>query len=75
MAVAVTPTPSFAAGAPQTLFQGRYETIGWGERDYDVSPDGSRFLMLIAAEDRPRAEPAVVINWFEELRRRFGAAR
>jgi hypothetical protein len=75
MAVAVATTPSFSAGAPQTLFQGRYETIGWGERDYDVSPDGSRFLMLIAAEDRPRAELAVVMNWFEELEHRVGGAR
>jgi Tol biopolymer transport system component len=61
-----------AVGRPVQLFQkadgGRLAnpaTIG-----YDVTPDGSRFLLAIP-EERPEATPVVVVlNWFEELRRR-----
>jgi hypothetical protein len=39
--------------------------------DYDVAPDGRRFLMLKPA---PVAEEAselhVIVNWFDDLRRR-----
>jgi len=59
-------------GAPVELFRKR--TVGRlaSERTagYDVTPDGSRFLMVVA-DPRPEALPNVVItNWFEELRRR-----
>ena len=60
------------AGTPVLLFrvadagrtsQGR--TVG-----YDVTPDGSRFL-LVAPIERLEATPTVVVlNWFDELRRR-----
>jgi serine/threonine-protein kinase len=60
------------AGTPTLLFrvpdagrtsQGR--TVG-----YDVTPDGARFL-LVAPIDRLEATPnVVVLNWFDELRRR-----
>ena len=36
---------SFSAGAPASLFQGAYLLTQAG-RTYDVSPDGSRFLMM-----------------------------
>jgi len=35
--------------------------------NYDVSPDGQRFLM-ITKESKPQIN--VVLNWFEELKRR-----
>jgi len=43
---------------------------------YDVSPDGQRFLM---AKDTEQATTAtqqinIVLNWFEELKRRVPAA-
>jgi eukaryotic-like serine/threonine-protein kinase len=45
---------------------------GTGARPYDLSPDGSRFLMLRrpdAADDPLRtARIVTVVNWFEELR-------
>jgi hypothetical protein len=52
------------------LFEGEFERIGWGERNYDVSPDGKRFLMIVAAAPPPPAEIRVVTNWAEELKRR-----
>jgi hypothetical protein len=42
-----------------------------------VSPDGQRFLMLKTIEQQGQAatEIHVVLNWFEELKRRVPAAR
>ena len=59
-------------GTPKLLFSvpdgGRLaggRTVG-----YDVTPDGSRFLLVTPIE-RPRATPiVVVINWFDELRKK-----
>ncbi len=57
-------------GAPQALFQGRYDIHPL--RNYDVARDG-RFLMVKDASpvDRvsERQQLALVQNWFEELRR------
>jgi hypothetical protein len=39
-----------------------------GGRTYDVSPDGSRFLM-VRVGDQSSTPLVVVLNWFEELRR------
>jgi hypothetical protein len=44
-----------------------------GQRDYDVMPDGKRFVMVFSSQEkagrteRPRIN--VVINWTEELKR------
>ena len=54
------------------VFEGNdYPSVGFG-RDYDVSADGQRFLMIKAAggaEDADQPQLIVVQNWFEELRR------
>jgi hypothetical protein len=58
-----TPTELFRIADAGRTSQGR--TVG-----YDVTPDGGRFL-LVAPIDRLEATPnVVVLNWFEELRRR-----
>ncbi len=47
MATAVETKPVFAAAKPKVLFEGHYETGVFAfESDYDVSPDGQRFLMI-----------------------------
>jgi len=72
MAVDIATQPSFAAGKPRALFEGRYERSPATSPNYDVSPDGQRFLMLKAGEQEA-ATPTqinVVLNWFEELKRR-----
>jgi len=43
--------------------------------DYDVSPDGQRFLMLKASEQAQAAQINVVQNWFEELKQRVPAGK
>lgn len=59
------------AGKTRTLFSGKYDSGGtmWN-RDFAVSPDGSRFLMLKLEDDPPDYRRIqVVLNWFDELRR------
>ena len=40
-------------------------------RAYDVSRDGRRFLMLRRLGEQTDRAPIVVLNWSEEVRRRF----
>ena len=46
MAVDIATQPSFAAGKPRMLFEGQYVPTPASIPNYDVSPDGQRFLML-----------------------------
>jgi hypothetical protein len=45
--------------------------------NYDVSPDGQRFLMLKPSEQAQAAPTQinVVLNWFEELKQRVPAGK
>ncbi len=71
MAVEITMQPGFAAGKPRVLFEGQYGPSVATFPNYDVTPDGQRFLMLKAAEaEQAPTQINVVLNWFEELRRR-----
>jgi serine/threonine protein kinase/Tol biopolymer transport system component len=72
MAVDIVTQPSFSAGKPRMLFQGPYERSPATSPNYDVSPDGQRFLMLkpVDAGESAPAQINVVLNWFEELKRR-----
>jgi hypothetical protein len=72
MAVDITTQPGFAAGKPRMLFEGPYELTQFTNPNYDVSPDGQRFLMLKPTEQAKVAprQINVVQNWFEELKRR-----
>jgi serine/threonine-protein kinase len=69
MAVPVQLTPTFTAGTPRTLFEGRYGVTA-NIRGYDVAPDGKRFLM-VQQKERPAmrvADMIIVQNWIEELK-------
>ncbi|MEE8161935.1 MAG: hypothetical protein V3T61_09890, partial [Acidobacteriota bacterium] len=70
MVVGIKTEPTFTAGSPVVLFTGRYRTTVTGV-NYDISPDGQRFLMIKAAEEEEgqQAQINVVLNWFEELKR------
>ena len=72
MAVDVAAQPSFAAGKPKLLFEGPYQPTPATLSNYDVSPDGQRFLMLkpVAAAEAAPTQINIVLNWFEELKRR-----
>jgi dipeptidyl aminopeptidase/acylaminoacyl peptidase len=71
MAVDIATQPGFAAGTPRKLFEGRYELPPFPTTNYDVSPDGQRFLLLKPIEQEAASTQInVVLNWFEELKRR-----
>jgi Tol biopolymer transport system component/predicted Ser/Thr protein kinase len=73
MAVDVTTQPTFSPGKPKVLFEGQYVAVSPGLTGtaYDVSPDGQRFLMVKETEASMSATQInVVLNWFEELKRR-----
>jgi Tol biopolymer transport system component len=77
MAVDIATQPSFTAGKPRVLFEGRYVATPATSPNYDVSRDGQRFLMLKPNEQEASAPTQinVVINWFEELKRRVPARK
>ena len=63
MSVDVRTSPTFVANTPSPLFVDKYETEHNADRNYDVSADGRRFLMLKTARPFLPAELNVVLNW------------
>ncbi len=72
MAVDIATQPGFAAGKTRMLFEGQYQPTPVTFPNYDVSPDGQRFLMLKPVEQTQAAPTQinVVLNWFEELKQK-----
>jgi len=68
MVVEVQSEPAFTSGRPQLVFEGPYLTDLFATSNYDISPDGQRFLM-IKEEEGQQDQINVVLNWFEELKR------
>jgi len=74
MAVEITTQPGFSAGNPEMLFEKQYASVLVRVPNYDVSPDGQRFLMIKGSEQAaPVTQINVVLNWTEELKRRAPA--
>ena len=70
MTVDVTMQPAFSAGKPRVLFEGHYMMGPSSPANYDVSPDGQRFLMVKAREEATPTQINIVLNWADELKRR-----
>jgi serine/threonine-protein kinase len=62
--------PEFRPEIPALLFEGEYVQDINFDRSYDVSPDGKRFVMIENLESSPAAQLHVIVNWFEEVKRR-----
>ena len=71
MSVPVTPGAEFHAGIPKVLFEApTFPGAGAiSEADWDVSPDGSRFLMLSEPRNREAEPITVVLNWLAGVKR------
>ena len=68
MVVDVATSPTLTLSQPRVLFEQRYafgsaQTVA----NYDVSPDGQRFVMI--RDDSSAGHFNLVLNWFDELRR------
>jgi len=77
MVSVVTSGPELKASAPKALFEGEFyegsgascEMGGPAAANYDVTPDGQRFLMVKDNSNGTFATKAVVVvNWAEELK-------
>ena len=68
MAVAVETKTTFQPGTVRVLFEGSYQLTRLSSAaNYDVTPDGQRFVM-VQQREAPRDQLQVVPNWFEELK-------
>ena len=70
MVIPVATSPPFQSGRPRLVFEGRFVQGDPGLPAYDVSPDGRRFLMMKNEHEAQRRELRVILNWFEDLKRR-----
>jgi eukaryotic-like serine/threonine-protein kinase len=77
MAVRVETDSEFKPEKPIVLFRGAHYSKSEGMYNWDVSPDGKRFLMIenVVATANPAAPESprkinIVLNWFEELKQR-----
>jgi len=75
--VSVDPSgESFVADKPRQLFDGPFLSLsiyGSTLADYDVAPDGKRFVMMQGEEQLRNTKVTVVFNWFEVLKKTFSA--
>ena len=74
MGVPIQSGATFIAGSVQTVVSGADFSAPNTGRQYDVSPDGRRFLMIKEAPPTGEGSAApvqlvVVQNWTEELKR------
>ena len=69
MTVSVTAArdAGLALGRPQLLFETPRYNLANSKAQYDVTPDGERFLMSLPARDQ--APITVTLNWAAELKR------
>jgi Tol biopolymer transport system component len=69
MVVAVSTHPELVLSSPRLLFEQRYVFGGSVTTpNYDVSPDGERFVMV--KDDSATGRLNVVLNWFTKLQQR-----
>jgi len=72
MVVDVRTIPSFTYSAPRVLFEFPSFNSNTNTRDYDVTADGGRFVMLEAVENASldnASDLFLTLNWFSELER------
>ena len=69
MSVEVLPGSDFVTGEPQVLFSIQEYASSGSHQQYDVTPDGQRFVMI---RNRGTGERTLVENFFEELKAKVG---
>ena len=67
LSIEVTTEPRFAFTTERAVRAGNFVVEG-GSRDYDITPDGQAFLVVVRAnEDAAPPQVNVVLNWHQEL--------
>jgi serine/threonine-protein kinase len=76
IAAQIQTEPVLELGNRAVLFEGPFVRSVPGIPNYDVSPDGTRFLMLKPSEETGEERSLnIIVNWFEELERRVPVAQ
>jgi len=58
---------AFSAGPPHRVVTGRF-TAGLDRANYDVTPDGQRFVVVVPSSDNvPAPQLTVVLNWISTI--------
>jgi hypothetical protein len=71
MSVETKAMPVFQAAAPRVLFESRYNR--GAILNYDVTPDGQRFVMVKSGGAAPPVtQLSVVLNWSDDAVRKAG---
>lgn len=70
MVVAIDAKQEIHASKPKMIFEGDFASPG-STPQYDVSPDGKRFLMLKGQVSKPVKKINVIVNWQEELKQKM----
>jgi Tol biopolymer transport system component len=70
MSVLVQAERTLTVGTPHVLFEDTsYPLDLVGNANYDVFPDGKRFVIVQGSAAAPEPRVVFVLNWFEELKR------
>jgi Tol biopolymer transport system component len=75
MSVRIETASDFRPGTPTVMFDlpPFYESAARTQRQWDIAPDGERFLIINPGEaatgEHPHSRMVVVLNWAEELKR------
>jgi serine/threonine-protein kinase len=70
MGVTITSEEPLQASRPQPLFEASYDDAGVAIRGYDITPDGQSFIVVRSERVSVATQVHVILNWFEELKRR-----
>ncbi|MFQ5626698.1 MAG: hypothetical protein ACE5FM_08615, partial [Methyloligellaceae bacterium] len=75
MAVNITTDPFFSSGKPRELFDvSQMSFPNTPIANYDISPDGKRFIMVRNTRENTQTKVLnVILNWTEDLQDRFKA--
>jgi len=73
-AATISPAPTFAVSGGAPVFADSLEG-GREARNYDVTPDGTHFVMVGDTIPPKQPDMIVILNWLPELRDRLRAAR
>ena len=69
MAALIAVAPTLSVGAPQRLFRTGIDPGGFMTyAQFDVAPDGQRFLMVVPSTDAPQPLN-VILNWQSLLKK------
>ena len=73
MSVSLLKNGAFERGTAQSVFGDKRMALSGFDfdvlPDYDVTPDGTKFVLLTIKPEAAATEIHVVLNWFEELNR------